>query len=211
MGDDDQRLAPLEQPVLQPLGHVEVDVVGRLIQEEHVAVPAEYAREGDAHLLSAGELADGLLQIREAQLGQDGLRLIGGGSGVLAGPGGQILQRGLGDGCVLPQHRRLRQIGDGHIPLHGDAALVRLFEPCQKAQEGALAAAVLAYDADPVPVGDRQIHIVHQHLLGEEDGYVIKGKCAGHGKYPFLFKQAYYTTVLRFWQCADEGQGQVFA
>ena len=123
------------------------------------------------------------------------MRLVGGGSGVLTGTGGQVLQRSLGDGRVLPEDGRLRQVGDGHVPLDGNAALIRLFQTCQKAQEGGLAAAVLAHHADAVAVGDGQGHVVHQHLLGEEDGHVIEGKCACHRDTPFLSGVFYHISA----------------
>ena len=172
-------------------------MVGGLVQKENVAVAAEYARQGNAHPLSAGKLADGLLQVSKAQLGEDRLRFISGGSGVLTGTGGQVLQRSLGDGGVLTEHRRLRQIGNGHVPLHGNAAFVRLFQTCQKAQEGAFAAAVLAHHAYTVTVGNGQGHVVHQHLLGEEDGHVIEGKCACHRDTPFLSGVFYHISAQR--------------
>ena len=69
-----------------------------------------------------------------------------------------------------------------------DGAAIGVLKAVQTTQKGALAAAVLAHHADAVAVGDRQIDIVHQHLLGEEDGYFVKRKSACHGKSPFCLR-----------------------
>ena len=186
MGDDNQRPAVLEQPVFQPLRHVKVNVVGRLVKEQHVALAAECARERHAHLLPAGKFPHGLIQISKAQLREDGLRFISGGGWVFPLPCGQIIQRSLCDGIVLAEHRRLRQIRHGHAALDADFAVVGFFLPAEQAQKGGFSRAVAPDDADAVALGDGQENVVHQLFFAVKDGYVAKRIGACHCSVPLV-------------------------
>ena len=186
MGDDNQRPAVLEQPVFQPLRHVKVNVVGRLVKEQHVALAAECACERHAHLLPAGKFPHGLIQISKAQLREDGLRFISGGGWVFPLPRGQIIQRRLGDGIVLAEHRCLRQIRHGHAALDADFAMIGLFLPAEQAQKGGFSRAVAPDDADAVALGDGQENVVHQLFFAVKDGYVAKRIGACHCSVPLV-------------------------
>ena len=186
MGDDNQRPAIFEQPVFQPLRHVKVNVVGRLVKEQHIALAAEYARERHTHLLPAGKFPHGLIQISKAQLREDGLRFIGGGGWVFPLPCGQVIQRSLRDGIVLAEHRCLRQICHGHAALDADFAVIGFFLPAEKAQEGGFTRAVAADNADAVALGDGQENVVHQLFFAVKDGYVAKRIGACHCSVPLV-------------------------
>jgi len=52
---DDERLVPALQVRLEPEHGVQVEVVGRLVEQQHVRRDEERAGEGDAHPPPAGE------------------------------------------------------------------------------------------------------------------------------------------------------------
>ena len=67
----------LGQESLQPLDRCQVEVVGRLVEEQQVGVLEQQPRERDAHHPAARELADVALHVGlgEAEAGQDAPRL----------------------------------------------------------------------------------------------------------------------------------------
>ena len=58
MGDDDERARPAVEEVLELLEGVDVQVVGRLIEQQHVRLGHEHAGQLQAAALAAGEVAD---------------------------------------------------------------------------------------------------------------------------------------------------------
>ena len=56
--DQQQRARVLEQPLLQPQHRVEVEVVGRLVEQQQVARRHQRARQVQAHAPAAGEFLD---------------------------------------------------------------------------------------------------------------------------------------------------------
>ena len=56
MRDDDQRPVVADQELAQPVDGVEVEVVGRLVEEQRVRAPEQRLRQQDAHLLAALQL-----------------------------------------------------------------------------------------------------------------------------------------------------------
>ena len=73
VADEDDRAGVVGQEALQPLDAGEVEVVGRLVEQQHVRVLEQEAGERDAHHPAAGELADVALDVRigEAEPGED--------------------------------------------------------------------------------------------------------------------------------------------
>ena len=59
VGDDDDRAGIPAQKALEPLHRFQVQVVRRLVEQEHLGVADEQFRERDAHLPTAGELGGG--------------------------------------------------------------------------------------------------------------------------------------------------------
>ena len=56
MGDDDDRVRKAEQEILQPGDGLEVEVVGRLVQEQHVRVAEQGLGQQHPHLVPAFQL-----------------------------------------------------------------------------------------------------------------------------------------------------------
>ena len=63
MADGEDRALEVQQIVLEPLGRVQVEVVGRLVEQQDVGLFEDQPREVDARLLPAGERVEGLLEL----------------------------------------------------------------------------------------------------------------------------------------------------
>ncbi len=85
MGDRDDGAGEVLQELLQPFDRLGVEVVGRLVEQQHVGLGQQQAAQRDAALLATGELADLGVPRRQAQrvggdlrAGAPGVRVAGG-------------------------------------------------------------------------------------------------------------------------------------
>ena len=76
MGHHHQSALETAEPVLQPGSHLRVQMVGGLVQNQHICRVDQGRRQGHPLPLSAGEGAHLLLIVRQAQLVEHGLGLI---------------------------------------------------------------------------------------------------------------------------------------
>ena len=74
MGDHDDTAPEAAEPLLQPLHHIGVQMVGGLIQQQHICRMNQRSTQGNPLPLTAGQGADFLVIIRQSQLSQHGLR-----------------------------------------------------------------------------------------------------------------------------------------
>ena len=88
VGHHHQGAAEAHQTVFQPLGHVNVNMVGRLIQQQHITRSAKHPGQCHSHFLTAGKGSHLHRGICKAQLGKNGLRLISGVFHIFTGSGG---------------------------------------------------------------------------------------------------------------------------
>jgi hypothetical protein len=143
----------------QPVDRLDVEVVGRLVEQQQVAFGGEQAGQGDPAALTAGQP-----------------RRLGGQVDVAD----QFGHHGPGQRVRLPRHRRRGPVGEQHLR-HRALQLVgltqvagaqpgaarhppgvRLDRPCEQAEQGRLARAVAADDADPLPGRDAKRDAVKQ-------------------------------------------------
>ena len=76
MRDHDNRAAVFQQLILQQLRGFVVDVVGRLIQQEHITRLHECGGDACAALFASGECGDIAVAVRKPELPQHGARLV---------------------------------------------------------------------------------------------------------------------------------------
>ena len=121
VGDHDQAPGELPQVVLQPEDHVAVQVVGGLVEDEHIRRVEEDGGQGHPLPLAPGEGVHRLGKVRDPQAGEHGLGLV-----LQQGPGvrGEVVKD-------LLQHRgprhHLRVLGEeAHLDVgvQGDRPLV---------------------------------------------------------------------------------------
>ncbi len=125
----EERGAGVAQIVLQPLHHLEVEVVGRLVEDEELRVVGQHLGQCHTLALSARKLGDGLLQIGDFQLCEDADGL-GIAIGHIAHSHG-IGKRGL-----------LAQIADVQVVAKDDRAAVGSLLPHDDVEQGGLARTV---------------------------------------------------------------------
>ena len=173
MGDHDQAPGELPQVVLQPEDHVAVQVVGGLVEDEHIRRVEEDGGQGHPLPLAPGEGVHRLGKVRDPQAGEHGLGLV-----LQQGPGvrGEVVKD-------LLQHRgprhHLRVLGEeAHLDVgvQGDRPLVGDLLPRQHPEEAALPRAVDADDADLVPLIEIEGDIVQQLLQAEIQADVLRGE-----------------------------------
>ena len=114
MRDDEQRARPPRPAALEVVGEprdaVDVEVVGGLVEHEHVEIADEHAGEVHAAPLPAGKVADPAVpgDVRDQaadDVADSGVR----GPGVL----GHVADDRVGDGCFRIERVGLRERADG--------------------------------------------------------------------------------------------------
>ena len=191
VGDEQHGALPGADAVLEPLDRDDVQVVGGLVEEQEVGLADQRLREADAPAPAAGQLADRLvggqhhlghhqldalvdapavqlvdavLQVVEAL--QAGLvELLVRELLVLVHQGADV-RESVGDDFPHGGIQRLRQFlleGAHHEPVAVlDEAAVRLHDPGDQAEEGGLAGAVAADQANALVRFQRKICVVQQ-------------------------------------------------
>ena len=134
----------------QPLDRRQVQMVGRLVQQQDVGRGRQTAGQRGAAGLAAGQ-AFGVFLAGQAKLAQQIMRAVF----VIARPQpGRDIGGGAG---IAGQVRLLRQIADGGAGLGEAAAAIGLGQAGGDLQQGGFARAVAPHQADTVPRGDRKL------------------------------------------------------
>ena len=154
-----QRAAILRQPPFQQGDGLRVDVVGRFIQHQQIDRADQRRRQRDALFLPAGERAHVRVEIVDAELAEQRLRLV---FIRRADVLGRVEKHLLNRRARLAVIRHLRQIGDAQAVFAHDHAAVRLIQPRQQLEQRRFARAVDADHADSVVLADIDRHIGQQ-------------------------------------------------
>ena len=159
--DHRDRAGKFLQPRLQPRDHLRVQMVRRLVQNQHVRRMRKHRRERHALSLTAGQHADLLIKIRNSQPVQNRLRLVFVQRARLRRiPGEHLLQH-----RILRIHlRRLRQIRRANIRVQPHRALVRLRHTREDLEQRALAGSVHADQAELLARAQMHGHAIQQLL-----------------------------------------------
>jgi hypothetical protein len=162
MGDEHELAGPGGQEALEPADRGDVQVVARLVEQEHLVVGDEDLGQVEADLVAAGELRRALLEVGrlEAEAGQDLLDppdLVRGVVGQGPGP--------LEENGRLGEPHPLLDVADAVLAGLGDRPLVGLLLADDHPEEGRLAVAVAADDADPLLAVDLEADGVEEPLL----------------------------------------------
>ena len=154
----------------EPLDALDVQVVGRLVEEQDVPVADQQPRECHTATLPTGQLVDADVprDVRD-ETADDVADLRVTGPLVLL----EVADDGAADGRALGQDVALVQVADGQPAAVRDAAAVGLEALGQQREEGRLAVAVPADDADPVTLVDAEGDVVEDDLGGELEMQVL--------------------------------------
>ena len=159
----------LEQEALEPEDRFEIEMIGRLIQQQHVGLAHQGACQQDAALQSAGEALEQLLrgeshllhQILDADIGFPIL---------LGSTDTQSCMDDLKNRSLDSFRNFLGQAGQHNAVRFGDLAFLRFFLTCNDAHDAGLAGAVTAHEADALARIDLQVDLIKQGAVGVAQG-----------------------------------------
>ena len=171
MGDEDQRAAVAEQEVLQPADRLDVEVVGRLVEQEDVGLGDEGPGQQHAPLHPRGEGLEPGVGV-EPHPREDRLDPVVG-AGVRRGPSSSS-PSATSSATVPPAARGdlLGQPGDPQALLADDLPLVGLDLAPDQPQQRALPLAVAAEQAEPLAPLDLQADPIQQPGAPEGQAHV---------------------------------------
>ena len=176
--------APGGQVVGQPGHPLDVEVVGRLVQQEQVGVGHEQLGQREPPPLTAGHRPDQRLQaphVGRVDAAEQALEHVA--HPGVTGPDvlGRRTEHGRADGRLGVQRVDLRQHADGEAADVGHAPLVDLLPAGQHPQQGGLAAAVAADHADALAGADAERDVGEDEGGAEGEGRPLDGDEVGHG------------------------------
>ena len=160
MADERQRRAALSQARLQPFDRDEIEVVGRLVEQQDVGLRAQGPDQRSPTRFAAGKTA-GIGGGVEPELGHHRPRRIG--VVEFMKPGQHIVERGLKAGHV----RLLRQIGESRRRLDEAGSAVSRHLARRDAEQGRFARSVAPDDGDAVAGGNGQFRAVEKRRAAE--------------------------------------------
>ena len=212
MRDDDQRAGIARQPFLEPDDRVQVEVVGRFVEQHQVGRRHQRLRQGQPHLPAAREARNRIVELRglEAQAEQQRLGARPGGIRIVVGQfrvqfaGGVAVVGSLGllevglelaqftvavdhelGGTALAVRRVLGHVRDTPVRRDEDIAGIGQQFPEQQRDEGRLAAAVVADQPDMLAGGD-----LHGCIGDEQLGAAAKGEVLEADHPPIIARRA---------------------
>ena len=167
MGDEEQRAGVVLQRCFEQLERFDVEVVGRLIQHQHIGRAREEAREEQAVALAAGEhrhLGVGAARREEevAEIANHVLAPIGRLDPFGAGADG------VGDCLLVVEHgAQLVEVRRLHVGAAADAAGIGRELAEDQLQKRRFAGAVRADQAEAIAAADDQVEILDQRAPGK--------------------------------------------
>src|SRR4051794_29096582 len=167
VGDDHRAAGELEQRVLEAAERLDVEVVGRLVEQQQVAALLEGERQVEAVALATGEDAGRLLLVRplEAERRHVGARRDLGLAdlAVVRAVRDDLPQRLLG----VDSGAALVEVGDVDRLADLQVSAVERLQPDDRLEQGRLADAVRADDADDAVAGKREGEAVDELAVAE--------------------------------------------
>ena len=167
MADDHQRRLARGEVVFQPFDGGEIEMVGRLVEQQNVGIGRQNARQRRTPRFAARQMR-GIFITMQAELFQK----ISGLVVVIARrqPGFDISERGRKAGKI----RLLRQIAHRGARLHEPAAMVGLHQPGDDLQQRRFARAVAADQAEPIASGHGQFDAGEQRRAAKSQRDVFQ-------------------------------------
>ncbi len=165
VADQRQRRAAHREAPLEPFDRHQIEVIGRLVEEQDVRLRAQGPHQRGAARLAAGE-ASGIGGGVDPELGHHCSRRIG--IVEVAKPSKDIVERGGEAGHV----RFLREVGEARGWLDKPASPVGHYLARGNAEQSRFARSVAADDGDAVAGGDRQLRAVQKRRAAERHDHV---------------------------------------
>ena len=169
------------QVVLQPLHHLQVEVVGRLVEYQQLRVVDQHVCQCQAFLLPTTQLSHLLFEVCDVQAAQDACQLRTVGQHLL--PVLRLIHHpfvatahaaaNLPHRDVRWELRVLAEVFHPQVVAPHDGAFVLPLDAHDDVQQRRLAAAVAGYEADAVTLTDAQRKVLEKHQVAERLGKII--------------------------------------
>ena len=170
VGDEKHRLHEAQEKLLHPEDGVDVQVVRRLVQKQDVGIARQRPRQGDPPLEPGGERCAGgpFVEIHAGNHRPDPLLLFGQGGMARLSVGHAIVDGALqGGGNLLGQQGGFDARCTDHRTAVGRQIAV------DQLQQGGLARAVAADQADALPAFDLHLHPVENRFTAEAEAHPL--------------------------------------
>ena len=152
-----KRLVTTTEETFQPLNHLKVEVVGRLVENQKVWFCDEHIGQCHALLLSAGELSHRLREITNLQLGED---LFGFQYLFLVA---MMIKARIEHTLGRVEDWRLFEHTHTQVPTENDISAIIALHTGEDGEQCRLARAVLRYQSHFLPFGNRETDVVEQY------------------------------------------------
>ena len=187
VADKEHRAGPLREELLEPEDAFDVEMVGRLVHEEHVGLGGEGPRDGQAFRPAAGQGVDGGVPVGETAPAE--------GEGDAAGPVAFVHSRQGGGDDRFHREARLEDgilgdVADSYAAPDGARAAVGRGKAGEDLEEGGLARAVRSHEADLVPFEEPERELFEESPgpVGLADRVAAQEKRGGHPTLLFLLR-----------------------
>ena len=197
----DERTGVTLEPVFEPDDGVQIQVVGRLVEQQQIGRAHERLRQIQAHAPPAREAGDRQLRLRQRKAEAEQQRLAAGRGGVPVGVGEGRVGVGLGMAVVsdfrrrnirfdltqprvavenvverstLDRWRLLHHMRQAPATGHEDIAPIRVQLPAQQREQRGLAGAVGADEADALARVERDGGVLEERLGAAREGKVFE-------------------------------------
>ena len=202
VGDEEQGAGSVLQVLFEPERHVEVEMVGRLVEDQQVGLGKEHVGQRHALHLPAGKRADGLVEIADIEFRENlrrallevpsvallhfrdervEPRLLGQGKAFLVAANerrefARLVETGLGHGHRGVVVGRLAEEAHARAVAHDDAALFVVLAPRKNVEERRFARAVAGDEGHLLPFVYGETHVVEQFQCAEALGEMLHVK-----------------------------------
>lgn len=173
MADQHHGRAQRLQLLLKPFDHRQVEMVGRLVEEQDIRLRCEHPCQRRPTSLSTRHRG-GVFVAGQAQFVQQILRAIG-----IVAWSEPCLDIGERRG-VAGEIRLLRQIANGRAGLDETLGMIRLDQACRDLEQGRLARTVAPDEADALAGRDRDLGRFEQRLSAKSERDVAQMQQGGH-------------------------------
>ena len=168
VADDEDRAVIVGEVALEPLDRRQVEVVGRLVEQQHVRLADQRAGERGAPGLAAGQVREQPRPVK-LQARQHGIEPVPFAVIPQAFRNVALHRRVAGDG------RFLRQVSDGRAGLDEALARIEFYESGERLEQCRFAAPVAADQAGALAACDSDRQCGKKRALAERDGGVLEG------------------------------------
>jgi DNA-binding FrmR family transcriptional regulator len=168
VGDQDQPALEVEEPLLQPGHRPDIEMVGRLVEDEQLGRPRQHRGQRDPLDLAAGKGRHiGVMEVGQTETIHGRLGL-------------PPLPDGVRDGARR-QDRLLLEVAHPAAPTAPHPTVVGVLGPGYHAEEGGLARPVDTDHAQALAIGNRDREVLEESPIGPDDGDVLEVDEHCHG------------------------------